>query len=155
MVGGGSQSLDGAGASPHTSLENEQKLQVDMREELTARDRQLAELRERLDHEELLNKQLQDNVSRLKSDLVNATAVMSSASKFTDTVKALKAELEEKKAKLRTLTEQAITKDDEISSTIEVSRAMFKIVVRYILSSSNFSPRPIPDSISISGLSHH
>ena len=52
MVGGGSQSLllDGAGASPHTSLENEQ---VDMREELTARDRQLAGLRERLDHEEL------------------------------------------------------------------------------------------------------
>ena len=69
MVGGGSQSLDGAGASPHTSLENEQ---VDMREELLCKNRQLIELRERLDHEKLLNKFLQDRVSHLKSNLKNA-----------------------------------------------------------------------------------
>ena len=123
MVGGNSQSLDGAGASPHTSLENEQKLQVDMREELTAKDRQLADLRERLDHEELLNKQLQVTVSHLKSDLTKATTTMSSASKFTDTVIKLNAELEEKKAELRDLTEQAMTKDEmsSLNLAIEVS----------------------------------
>ena len=49
---------------------------------------------------------------------------MSSASKFTDAVIKLKAELEEKKAELRDLTEQAMTKDAVISSlnsAIEVS----------------------------------
>ena len=126
MVRVGSQSLYdyGAGASPHTSLGNEQKLQVDMREELTAKDCQLAELRERLDHEELPNKQLQVTVSHLRSDLENATTAMSSASKFTDAVIKLKAELEEKKAELHDLTEQAMTKDAVISSlnsAIEVS----------------------------------
>ena len=74
----------------------------------------------KLDHEELLDKQLEDTVSHLKSDILKkVSSAMSSASKFTDTVIA---ELEKKKNELHALT---ITKDKEMSSlysTIEVSR---------------------------------
>ena len=53
-------------------------------------------------------------MSHLKSDLKNARTPMTSASKFADTVIKLNAELEEKKAELRALTQVAITKDDNM-----------------------------------------
>ena len=67
LVDDATQTSDGAGASPHTSLEEKQMLPANLRVELTTQDHQLAELKNKLDHEKLLNQELEKNVSHLQA----------------------------------------------------------------------------------------
>ena len=64
-----SQSSDGAGASPLTSLEEQHKMEVDLKEELATRDHQLAELREKVDIQEIQMQLLEQTKDQLESQL--------------------------------------------------------------------------------------
>ena len=106
-----SQTSDGAGASPHTSLEEKQ---MNFRAELTAQDHQIAELKTKLDHEKLLNQELEKNVSCLQSD--NAAHIKTSTAR----IKELEAKVKRRDAKLWELKEELADRAKEIESLKEL-----------------------------------
>ena len=108
------QTSDGAGVSPHTSLEEKQMLPTNLRAELTAQDHQIAELKTKLDHEKLLNQQLENTVSRLQSD--NAAHIKTSTAR----IKELEAKVERRNAKRWELKEELADRAKEIESLKEI-----------------------------------
>ena len=110
FVDSASQTSDGAGASPHTSLEEKQMLPANLRAELTTQDHHLAELKTKLDHEKLLNQELMNNISHLQSD--NAAQIKT----FTARIKELEAKVERRDTKLRELKEELTDRAKEVES---------------------------------------
>ena len=114
-----SQTSDGAGASPHTSLEEKQMLPTNLRAELAAKDHQLAELKTKLDHEKLMNQELEKNVSRLQSDnAAHIEAVTAANSR----INKLEGKVERRDIKLRELEEESADRAEEVQSFKELLR---------------------------------
>ena len=110
-VDSATQTSDGAGASPLTSLEEKQMMPTTLRAELTAQDHQLAELKTKLDHEKLLNQELEKNVSRLQAD--NAVYIeLSTAANLR--IKDLQAKVGQRDVRLLKLEEESADMAEEV-----------------------------------------
>ena len=94
-------------------------LPANLRAELTTQDHQLAELKTKLDHEKLLNHQLENNLSRLQSD--NAAHIKTSTAR----IKELEAKLERRDAKLQELKEEVADRAKEVESLKEILRVSY------------------------------
>ena len=119
LVDGATQTSDGAGASPHTSLEEKQMLPANLRAELTAQDHQIAELKTKLDHEKLLNQDLEKCISHLQSD--NAAYIKTSTAR----IKELEAKVERKDTKLQELREEVADRAREVESLKEILKVSY------------------------------
>ena len=113
QVDSASQTSDGAGASPLTSLEEKQMMPTNLRAELTAQDHQIAELKTKLDHEKLLNQELEKNVSRLQAD--NAAHIETSTAANLK-IKELEARVGRRNARVQELQEESADRAEEIKS---------------------------------------
>ena len=119
MVDDASQTSDGVGASPLTSLEEEQMLPANLRAELAAQGHQIADLKTKLDREKLLNQQLKNNVSHLQSD--NAAHIeISTAANLR--IKELETKVKQRDTKLRELEDESVDRAEEIKSLCGILR---------------------------------
>ena len=88
-------------------------LPANLRAELTAQDHQLAELKTKLDHEKLLNQELEKNISRLQADIA---AHIKTSTAANSRIKELEAKVGRRNVKLRELEEESADRAEEIKS---------------------------------------
>ena len=116
---------DGAGASPLTSLEEKQMWPSNLRAELTAQDHQIADLKTKLDHEKLLNQELEKNVSRLQTDIA-AHIETSTAANLK--IKELEAKVERRNVRLRDFEEEFADRAEELKNLSGLLRVSSKCI---------------------------
>ena len=90
-----------------------------LRAELTAQDHQLVELKTKLDHEKLLNQELEKNLSRLQTDIA-AHIETSTAANLR--IKELEAKVGRRNIRLREIEEESADRAEEAKSFKELLR---------------------------------
>ena len=134
MISDGSQTTGGCGPSPFTSPEDKRKT-AELHDELIVKDWQLAglmegarkrdvlvaELREKLHHEEQLGKQLGTSVSHLQSDLKRTS---SARDELYGEVKSLRATLSAKEVELHKMVVDSSEKSGQLISMAESEKVI-------------------------------
>ena len=86
---------------------------TNLRAELTAQDHQISDLKAKLDHEKLLNQELEKNISRLQTDIAAHIETSTAASLR---IKELEARVGRRNARLQELEEESADRAEEIKS---------------------------------------